>query len=231
MKILIVDDEFSIRELIACSLEKNGYETVFAENGFRALELCRAEKPDLVVLDLMLPDMGGLDIFRVIRGDSSISSIPIVMVTAKVREADIVAGLELGADDYVTKPFSPKVLAARIQSVLRRKNSFPSGTAMDDIRIRNLTVSPGSRRCLRNGSEVNLSATEFSILEFLLRHKGQVFSRQQIISAVKGASYPVTDRSIDVQILGIRKKIGDGDGSRKPIIETVRGVGYRAAEK
>ena len=140
-------------------------------------------------------------------------------------------GLSIGADDYVTKPFSPKVLLARIQSVLRRKGEAFRSNSDEDIKIRSLVISPLKHKVTQNGKEVELSATEFSILEFLARHKGQVFSRQQIINAVKGSSYPVTDRSIDVQILGIRKKIGDSPESSNPFIETLRGVGYRICEE
>lgn len=231
MKILIVDDEEPIRELIKYNVEKQKYETFTAENGQQALELCRNKNPDLVILDLMLPDMSGLDICRIIRNDSSIKNIPIIMVTAKTEDSDIVTGLELGADDYVTKPFSPKVLLARIQSVLRRKREAFRSNSDEDIKIRSLVISPLKHKVTQNGKEVELSATEFSILEFLARRKGQVFSRQQIINAVKGSSYPVTDRSIDVQILGIRKKIGDSPESSNPFIETLRGVGYRICEE
>ena len=226
MKILIVDDEEPIRELIKYNVEKQKYETFTAENGQQALELCRNKNPDLVILDLMLPD-----ICRIIRNDSSIKNIPIIMVTAKTEDSDIVTGLELGADDYVTKPFSPKVLLARIQSVLRRKGEAIRTNSDEDIKIRSLVISPLKHKVMQDGKEVELSATEFSILEFLARHKGQVFSRQQIINAVKGSSYPVTDRSIDVQILGIRKKIGDSPESSNPVIETLRGVGYRICEE
>ena len=231
MKILITDDEEPIRELIKYNVEKQGWEALLAANGQRTLELCRASKPDLLILDLMLPDMGGLDICRIIRNDDSIKDTPIIMVTAKAEDSDIVTGLELGADDYVTKPFSPKVLIARIQSVLRRKRETLKAASEEDIAIRNIKISPRKHRVTKDGEIIDLSATEFSILEFLARHKGQVFSRQQIINAVKGASYPVTDRSIDVQILGIRKKIGDSAESDDPFIETLRGVGYRIVEE
>lgn len=231
MKILIVDDEEPIRELIKYNVEKQEYETFLASNGQQALELCRTKHPDLIVLDLMLPDMSGLDICRIIRNDESIKNTPIIMVTAKTEDSDIVTGLELGADDYVTKPFSPKVLVARIQSVLRRKSNSISQESTDDILVRELVISTKRHRVFKNGTEIDLSATEFGILEFLARNKGQVFSRQQIINAVKGSSYPVTNRSIDVQILGIRKKIGDDVSSQTPYIETLRGVGYRLSDE
>ena len=180
MKILIVDDEEPIRELIKYNVEKQKYETFTAENGQQALELCRNKNPDLIILDLMLPDMSGLDICRIIRNDSSIKDIPIIMVTAKTEDSDIVTGLELGADDYVTKPFSPKVLLARIQSVLRRKGNSIRSNSDEDIKIRSLVISPLKHKVTQDGKEVELSATEFSILEFLARHKGQVLAASRL---------------------------------------------------
>lgn len=230
MKILIVDDEAPIRELVRYNLEKEGYGTVSAENGTEALRLARSENPSLVILDLMLPDMGGLDVCRVLKNDTKTMAVPIIIVTAKTEDADIVAGLELGADDYVTKPFSPKVLIARIKSVLRRMEnaSKQSSSASDEIIVRGIGINPLKHEVAVAGSPVDLSATEFAILIFLAQHPGQVFSRQQIINAIKGESYPVTDRAVDVQILGIRRKLdaaGAGD-----VIETIRGVGYRMCE-
>ncbi len=230
MKILIVDDEAPIRELVRYNLEKEGYGTVSAENGTEALRLARSENPSLVILDLMLPDMGGLDVCRVLKNDTKTMAVPIIIVTAKTEDADIVAGLELGADDYVTKPFSPKVLTARIKSVLRRMEnaSKQSSSASDEITVRGIGINPLKHEVTVAGSPVDLSATEFAILIFLAQHPGQVFSRQQIINAIKGESYPVTDRAVDVQILGIRRKLdaaGAGD-----VIETIRGVGYRMCE-
>lgn len=232
MKILIVDDEQPIRELIAYNLKKAEYETCEAEDGVHALVRARSEKPSLIILDLMLPDMSGLDVCRVLRHDDETSSIPIIMVTAKTEDSDIVAGLELGADDYVTKPFSPGVLTARINSVLRRvqtQNEKNNGTG--DIAIRNIVINPVKHAVTVDDTTVDLSATEFALLEFLARHAGQVFSRRQLINAVKGDSYPVTERAIDVQILGLRKKIGDkAESADSQIIETIRGVGYRMKE-
>jgi two-component system phosphate regulon response regulator PhoB len=178
----------------------------------------------------MLPDMSGLDVCRVLKSDSSTKHIPVIMVTAKTEDSDIVTGLELGADDYVTKPFSPKVLIARITSVLRRIDDA-GNSATDpeaEIRVRDLLINPTRHEVKINGNPVDFSATEFAILEFLGQHPGQVFSRLQIINAVKGDSYPVTERAIDVQILGIRRKIEEIGG--RDIIETIRGVGYRMCE-
>jgi two-component system phosphate regulon response regulator PhoB len=230
MKILIVDDEAPIRELVRYNLEKEGYGTVSAENGTEALRLARSENPSLIILDLMLPDMSGLDVCRVLKNDTKTMTVPIIIVTAKTEDADIVSGLELGADDYVTKPFSPKVLIARIKSVLRRMETSGRQTsgASDEIAVRGIKINPLKHEASVSGSAVDLSATEFAILIFLAQHPGQVFSRQQIINAIKGESYPVTDRAVDVQILGIRRKLdaaGAGD-----VIETIRGVGYRMCE-
>lgn len=236
MKILIVDDEEPIRELIKYNIEKAGFITIAAENGISALSLARQELPDAIILDLMLPDMSGLDVCRVLKNDKALAAIPIVMVTAKTEDSDIVAGLELGADDYITKPFSPKVLIARIQSVLRRvknmNNTNNGESATGEIAIHNLRINSLKHQVTSSGVAVQLSSTEFAILEHLARHAGQVFSRQQIINAVKGESYPVTERSIDVQVLNIRHKIGDTAGGEKPsLIETIRGIGYRMREE
>lgn len=230
MKILIVDDESPIRELIRFNIEKAGFTSVQAENASQAISLARSETPGLIILDLMLPDMSGLDVCRVLKSDSSTKHIPVIMVTAKTEDSDIVTGLELGADDYVTKPFSPKVLTARIASVLRRVNTAenPEKDPEAGIKIRDIFINPIRHEIKINGSSVDFSATEFAILEFLGQHPGQVFSRLQIINAVKGDSYPVTERAIDVQILGIRRKIEEADGG--DIIETIRGVGYRMCE-
>lgn len=237
MKVLIVDDEKPVRELIAYNVAREGFEALEAETAREALDLARAAHPDIVILDLMLPDMNGLDVCRALKADRALAQIPIIMESAKSDDSDIVAGLELGADDYVTKPFSPKILVARIRSVLRRSEK-KGGEPAEEIAAGNVRIVPKKHEVLVKGEMVALSAAEFSILLFLAEHPGQVFSRQQIISAVKGDGYPVTDRSVDVQILSIRRKIGDspekgGAGAGKtsrPLIETIRGVGYRLRE-
>ena len=238
MTILVVDDELPIIELIQYNLKKEGFEVLTAENGAQALELARTEKPDLIILDLMLPDMGGFDICRILRNDTSTARIPIIMATAKTSDSDIVSGLELGADDYITKPFSPKVLVARVKSVLRRfQEQTEQVTAVvpktnGTVFIHGLQIIPHKFEASLNGSPIIFSATEFSILHHLARHPGQVFSRIQIINDIKGSSYPVTERSIDVQILSIRKKLAESAESPAfaNMIETVRGVGYRFVE-
>ncbi len=239
MTILVVDDEPPILELIRYNLQKEGFAVLTAEKGVQALEIARAEEPDLILLDLMLPDMGGFDICRILRNDETTVHIPIIMITAKSADSDIVSGLELGADDYITKPFSPKVLIARVRSVLRRtkEQREQAGSAPrqadDKIAIHGLVIVPHKFEASLNGAAITFSVTEFSILHHLASQPGRVFSRQQIINDIKGASYPVTERSIDVQILSIRKKLAEaaGNPSAANMIETVRGVGYRFAEE
>jgi two-component system alkaline phosphatase synthesis response regulator PhoP len=224
--ILVVEDDEAIMELIVYNLEKENFEVSRAESGEEALQRVVARKPDLVLLDLMLPEIDGLEVCKRIRGGSSTRSIPIIMVTAKGEETDVVTGLELGADDYVTKPFKPKELVARARAVLRRTTEDTTPRGAEDgetICIHGIEICPGRREVQYAGSPVILTFTEFEILWFLARHPGWVFTRYQIVDAVRGESYPVTDRSVDVQIVGLRKKLGEG-GS---FIETVRGIGYR----
>lgn len=222
-KILAVDDEQPILELLRYNLEKDGFRVITCGNGEDAVRMCRNEKPDLVLLDLMLPGIGGLDVCRKLKESSATSDIPVIMLTAKTEDSDIVLGLELGADDYVTKPFSPKVVMARVRTVLRRKNRKPVEPEGERTEIHGIAIDPVRHEVFSEGVPLPLSVTEFQILEFLARNPGRVFSRTQIISSVKGSSYPVTERSIDVQILSIRKKLG----AKADCVETVRGIGYR----
>lgn len=223
--LLVVEDDEDILELVAYNLVKAGYRVTRAATGSEALARVAEDPPDLVVLDLMLPETDGTEVCRRLKGDVNTSAIPVVMLTAKGEESDIVAGLELGADDYITKPFSPKVLLARIRAVLRRKEK---GDADADavIRVHNLVIHPGRREVLLDGAPVDLTYTEFSVLHVLARRPGWVFTRYQIVDAVRGGDYDVTDRSVDVQIAGLRKKLGDAGDH----IQTVRGVGYRLRE-
>jgi two-component system phosphate regulon response regulator PhoB len=226
--ILLIDDEQYIRELLQYNLEKEGYATIPAASGEEGLDLARRYQPSLIILDLMLPGIDGIDVCRRLKKDAQTAEIPIIMASAKGEDADIVVGLEIGADDYITKPFSPRVLGARVRAVLRRKDiRSPSREGEASFDIHGISIDT-KRHQVRCGVEpVNLSVTEFSILEFLARNAGWVFSRSQIIGAVKGDSYPVTERAVDVQILGLRKKLGNyGE-----YIETIRGVGYRMREK
>ncbi|MBP7381379.1 response regulator transcription factor [Myxococcota bacterium] len=221
-RLLVVDDEEDILELLRYNLEREGYSVVTALSGEEAVDRARADAPDLILLDLMLPGMNGLDVCRVLSRDERTQSIPIIILTARAEEADIVAGLELGADDYISKPFSPRVVLARVKTVLRRGRR----TSGDDSRViqaGGIRIDVDRHQVRVDTVDVDLTATEFDVLLFLSRHRGWVFTRDQIIDAVKGTDYPVTDRSVDVQIVGLRRKLGPA----ATMIETVRGVGYR----
>ncbi|MBK9304266.1 MAG: response regulator transcription factor [bacterium] len=223
--ILIVEDEEDIQELVRYTLEREGHIVVAAETGEKGLAAVRGARPALILLDLMLPGLDGKEVCRRLKQDEATRSIPVIMLTARGEEADIVAGLELGADDYITKPFSTKVLAARVGAVLRRTaRAVPA--AQDVIEIGDLTIHPGRHEVTVAGSKVDLSTTEFGILQFLARRPGWVFTRRQIVRGVHGEDHPVLDRSIDVQIATLRRKLAE----RGDFVETVRGVGYRFAE-
>jgi len=224
-RILVVDDEEDILELVRFNLAREGYDVICATSGEKAVELSRSELPDLIVLDLMLPGIDGLEVAKVLKNEVDTKGIPIVMLTAKGEEADIVTGLELGADDYVTKPFSPRVLVARLRAVLRRKATEQLADA-PVLRLHDLEINPGRREVLVSGNPIELTFTEFGILNYLARRPGWVFTRTQIVDAVRGQDYFVTDRSVDVQMVGLRKKLR----SAGKYIETVRGVGYRFKE-
>jgi len=224
--ILVVDDEVDILELVCYNLEESGYRTIRVETGEEAIEQVRKTHPDLIILDLMLPGINGLEVCRILKNDQSTGGIPIIMLTARGEESDIVTGLELGADDYITKPFSPRVLLARINAVIRRPRSIGQDKRKETLTYENISISPGRRQVRVDDTKIELTFTEFEILHLLLRHPGWVFTRNQIVDQVRGDNYPVTDRSVDFQIVGLRKKLGDaGD-----LIETVRGVGYRIKE-
>ncbi len=222
-KVLIVEDEADILELIRYNLAKEGFNTSEALNGEKALRLAAQERPDLILLDIMLPEISGLEVCKRLKSSPDTRSIPIVMVTARGEEADIVAGLELGADDYVTKPFSPKVLLARVKTVLRRA---ASGEKDGPIRVHGVVIDSPRREVTIDGQRVDLTFTEFGVLHALARRPGLVLTRYQIVDAVRGENYIVTPRAVDVQIAGLRKKMGDAG----EFIETVRGVGYRFRE-
>jgi two-component system phosphate regulon response regulator PhoB len=229
--VLVVEDEEDIRELVSYHLLKEGYQVAGVGSGEEALATATAQPPDLILLDLMLPDVDGLTVCQRLRSQPRTKAVPIVMLTAKGEEADIVGGLNLGANDYVTKPFSPKVLMARVRAVLRHRNEAPpEETAAEGseevIHIHELTIHVGRHEVLVHDEPVPLSSTEFRVLRFLVGKPGWVFSRQQILDAVHGDNYAITDRAVDVQIVGLRKKLG----SAGRYIETVRGVGYRCKE-
>lgn len=221
-KILIVDDEQKIVEICRDYLKAAFFDTVIASDGPSALAAVERENPDLIILDLMLPGMDGLDVCREVRREHS---TPIIMLTARVEEADKLIGLELGADDYITKPFSIKVLIARARSLLRRKRN-PLADPAATVRAHDLIVNPGRHEVLVKGKPVEMTFSELRILHFLASRPGWVMTRDQIVDAVRGTDYAVTDRAVDVQIVGIRKKLG----ARADYIETVRGVGYRFKE-
>ena len=220
--ILIIEDEHDIRELISYNLESEGWNTLKASAGNEGLELAQKTPPELILLDIMLPDIDGLEVCRKLKRSDSTKDIPVIMLTAKSEDSDVISGLELGAEDYITKPFSPRVLIARIRAVLRR-NIEAQETESPIIRIHKIQIDIKKHEVIVEDENIDLSATEFAILNYLASNPGWVFSRNQIIDAVRGQNYPVTERSVDVQILGIRKKLG----SQGRYIETVRGVGYR----
>jgi two-component system phosphate regulon response regulator PhoB len=225
-RILVVDDEEDILELVRFHLAREGYQLTLAATGEEALKKAKLETFDLVVLDLMLPGLDGLEVAKALKADARTKGVPVVMLTAKSEDADVVTGLEIGADDYIAKPFSPRVLTARVKAVLRRR----SKAALDDtkvITIHELEIHPGRRAVLAGGKALELTYTEFQLLTVLARRPGWVFTRSQIVDSVRGSDYPVTDRSVDVQVVGLRKKLG----AYGKYIETVRGVGYRFKER
>jgi len=225
MRILVVDDEPDILELVQYNLTRDQYDVTCVESGEEALAQVHATPPDLIVLDLMLPGVDGLEVCRALKRHPHTAAIPVVILTARGEEADIVAGLELGADDYLTKPFSPRVLLARIRAVLRRRHTAP--VAADTvITHRELVLHPGRHEILVQGQPVLLTPMEFRILHVLARRPGWVFTRNQLIAAAQGEDISVTERSVDVHIVSLRRKLGAyGD-----TIETIRGVGYRLQE-
>lgn len=222
--ILIVEDEEDLRDILIYILERDNFQAIGVETGEQGFEQAVALKPDLLILDLMLPGISGLDVCRKMRQGDDTGKIPIIMVSAMGEEADIVRGLELGADDYIPKPFSPRILLARVHSVLRR-TLLPED---DDLKLKIDELTIDSRKFQLNiGSiPVELTKSEFGILHFLAAHRGWVFTRYQIVNAVRGEQHVVTERSVDVLIAGLRKKLGH----YASFIETVRGVGYRFKE-
>jgi two-component system phosphate regulon response regulator PhoB len=220
-----VENEEDIRELLRYNLAKEGYRVTGAASGEEALKVVKVTMPNLVLLDLMLPGLDGLDVCRSLKQDPQTRNLPIVMLTAKGEEADIVAGLELGADDYITKPFSVRVLLARLRAVLRRRSATPLPETAP-ITLHELVIHPGRHEVLVQGHPVDLTATEFRLLHLLARRPGWVFTRSQIVNAIHGDDYPVTERAVDVQMVSLRKKLG----SSGKYLETVRGIGYRFKE-
>ena len=221
-RILCVEDDVNLRKSLTFILWREGYEVFCAQTGEEAVELARREKPDLILLDLVLPGIDGHKVSGILKKDPATSDILIIMVTAKKRVDDIVQGLRAAADDYVTKPFEPQVLLARIQAVLRRKGqgSAPQRSVLE---IDGLVINRGAYEVLAGGRKIALTRTEFEILALLAGQPNQVFTRSRILDKVREDGYPITDRIVDYHITGLRKKLG---GSKKHI-ETVRGIGYK----
>ena len=226
-KIVIVEDETDIREVLIYNFKREGFVVWGAADGRYGLQLIQDKNPDLVLLDLMLPGLDGLEICKELKSSSATAAMPIIMVTAKGEESDIVAGLELGADDYVTKPFSPKELLARVKAVLRRGLALPLTTDDQRIELNGLIIDIERHLVIVDGeTRASFTATELKLLYFLAVNAGRVFTRDHLLSRVIGEERFVVDRNIDVHIQAIRKKIG----RERKIIETIRGIGYRFIE-
>lgn len=224
--VLIIEDDGDIAVLEDYNLKKEGFATFVAKSAEEGLQILGKVLPSVIVLDLMLPGMDGLTFCKTIRANPKFVKVPVIMVSAKGAEIDVVKGLELGADDYMTKPFSTMIFVARVKALLRRKSLGPSNP--DEIITSSfMTIDPGKRTVFINGEKAKLSPMEFDVLHFLARHKGWVFTRYQIVDSIHGEDYSVTDRSVDVCVTGLRKKLGQ----LSEIIETVRGVGYRFKEE
>ncbi len=227
IKILVVEDEAPIQELLQFNLERGKYRVKVVDSGEEALTIAAQFQPDLILLDIMLPGADGLEVCKRLKADPKTERIPIIMLTALCEEADVVTGLELGADDYITKPFSPRVLLARVKAALRRIATSKPERNDELISAHNITIDVARHKVEVDGQDVALTFTEFKVLQLLSQQPGRVFTRYQIVDAVHGDDYPVTDRSVDVQIVGLRKKLGDSG----KYIETVRGIGYRFKEE
>lgn len=222
-KILVVDDEEHIRELIKFNLEKSGFQIVCAQDGMEALNKTKSELPQLILLDLMLPGIDGFEVCKTIKSDESIANIPIIFITAKGEEIDKVLGLELGADDYITKPFSVRELSARVKAVLRRSSNK---IQQDIFKFGDISVDFQKHQVMKNNSEIELTLKEFELLEILIKNKGKVMPRELLIDKIWGYEYIGETRTVDVHIRHLRQKIEEDD--RKPkYIQTIRGIGYR----
>jgi len=227
IKILVVEDEAPIQELLQFNLERSKYRVKVVDSGEEGITMAQQFQPDLILLDIMLPGADGLEVCKKLKADPKTERIPIIMLTALCEEADVVTGLELGADDYITKPFSPRVLLARVKAALRRISAQKPAVNEELINVHNICVDIGRHKVEVEGQDIALTFTEFKVLQLLSQQPGRVFTRYQIVDAVHGEDYPVTDRSVDVQIVGLRKKLG----AAGKYIETVRGIGYRFKEE
>ncbi|OGB91932.1 MAG: DNA-binding response regulator [candidate division NC10 bacterium RIFCSPLOWO2_02_FULL_66_22] len=226
--ILVVEDEPDIADLVKYHLEKAGLPARVVADGKQALDLILREQPDLVVLDLMLPGLDGLELCRRLRGAPATRGIPVIMLTAKTEEVDRIVGLEMGADDYVPKPFSPRELVARVKAVLRR-TAAPREPSESPVTVGDVCLDPARHEVTKGGQPVFLSAMEFRLLEFFLRHRGRVYSRTHLLDHVWGQDRFVEPRTVDVHIRRLREKVED-DPQRPTLILTVRGVGYKCRE-
>ncbi len=224
--ILVVEDEKDLQDLLRYNLTREGYTVTCTALGEQALRLAQDRMPDLILLDLMLPDLDGLEVCRAVKADPATARIPIVMLTAKGEEADVVVGLEMGADDYLPKPFSPRVLVARLRAVLRRGEADAPEEQELPVRVGPIEIIPSRHEVIVEDQSIDLTATEFKLLHLLARRPGRVFTRQSIIDAIHDGFAAVTDRSVDVQVVSLRRKLGSAGQN----IQTVRGVGYRLKE-
>jgi len=227
--VLVVDDDREIARLVRAYLEQAGYAVITAYDGETALHMIRREKPLIIVLDLMLPDRDGWDITRIIRGDKSLASIPIIMLTARIEDTDKIVGLEMGADDYVTKPFNPREVVARVRSVLRR--TFNDGKIEQDTTLRcgSISLDTYRREVKLDGDTIELTPTEYELLRTLMENQGYAFTRSELIEKSLGYDYDSLERSLDSHIKNLRKKIND-DPKDPMYIQTVYGVGYRMGD-
>jgi len=221
-QILVVEDDEDILQLLKYNLAKEGYRLTGVASGEEALAALKSGAPDLILLDLMLPGIDGLEVCRFLKREAKTDQVPIIMLTAKGEEADIVTGLELGADDYITKPFSPRVMLARVRAVLRRRQA-ESPAPGASLKIHDLVMDPGRHEVLVKDQPLDLTLTEFRLLHLLASRPGWVYTRDQIVKRVHGDDYPASDRSVDVQVVNLRKKLGPCG----KYLETVRGIGYR----
>lgn len=226
-KILVIEDETDILEVIAYNLKREGYDVVTSTSGEDGLEKIEKTKPNLVVLDLMLPEVDGIELCRKLKSDPVTQGIPVIMVTAKGEESDVVLGLGVGADDYVTKPFSPRELTARVKAVLRRSKARGETDRRERISFEGVVIDPQRHEVRVDDEAILLTATEFRLLHFLASHPGRVFTRDHLLTRVIGDDAIVIDRNIDVHVRAIRKKLG----GRRELIETIRGVGYRFKDR
>jgi two-component system phosphate regulon response regulator PhoB len=222
-RILVVDDEPDLVELVRFNLASAGFRVEIATSGSAALASLRRSPPDLMVLDLMLPDIDGTELCRRVRADRDLAQLPVIMLTAKAEEVDRIVGLELGADDYVTKPFNTRELALRVKAVLRRRTQDAEGEL--PLEHQQLRLEPETHRCFLDGSDVPLTAKEFSLLQALMSRPGRVMTRERLLDDVWGRDVTVTTRTVDTHLKRLREKLGEAGG----LIETVRGVGYRFA--